>query len=210
MKKIINEKQQQFPKRFYKNVVCLLITIIFMLSSYGCTTEKSVKNSSYNINEKVSFYYEDNDIPVKSDIEDARSFESSMNNGSVMLISTSSSYKLEVYNIQELDKFIECFNNGKGGYVRIIKGKLIDDEFLVNELMELECDDKKVVKLTPYDPYKNKDKFTSGESKYFDQIIKLTVDDGSRYVVVPNKNTDPDMALTLISFDNDCIKNKKK
>ena len=82
-----------------------------MLSSYGCTTEKSVKNSSYNINEKVSFYYEDNDIPVKSDIEDARSFESSMNNGSVMLISTSSSYKLEVYNIQELDKFIECFNN---------------------------------------------------------------------------------------------------
>ena len=73
MKKIINEKQQQFPKRFYKNVVCLLITIIFMLSSYGCTTEKSVKNSSYNINEKVSFYYEDNDIPVKSDIEDATS-----------------------------------------------------------------------------------------------------------------------------------------
>ncbi|SJT58438.1 Uncharacterised protein [Clostridioides difficile] len=183
----------------------LLLIIIILLSIYGCTNNKSIKNNS-STNKKNTIQSIENKIQTKSNIEDARNFENSLSNGSVMMISTNNSPSLEVYNIQVLDKFIDSFNNGTEGYVRIIKGKLIDNKFLVNKLEELECYNHKI-KLTPYDPYSDKDKFIQGKTNYFIKIVKLNIDDGVKYTLLTDENTPNDMGLTLISFDKTNIKN---
>jgi len=151
-------------------------------------------------------YKENNDIK-KNDIEEARNFQTSLKNGSVIMISRGSSKEVEVYNISSLDKFVDSFNNGKEGYVRVIKGAVENDGlFAVNKLEEYETDGK-VIKATPYDTYTDKSKFTLGKPTYLYKIIKSCQGNLVRYSVLQSKDTKEDMGATVISFDKNSIKN---
>lgn len=172
------------------------------------TQEKSdlkKANGDENKNLEASFK-ETNDLK-KPNIEDARNFEASLRNGSVIIISRGSSKELEVYNISMLDKFLDSFNNGKEGYVRVIKGVIEKDgKFSVNKLEEYETDGK-VVKVIGYDTYADKNKFIQGKPTYSPKIVKTCSGNAIRYAILESKDTPDNMGATVISFDKSNIKN---
>lgn len=142
----------------------------------------------------------------KPNIEDARNFETSLKNGSVIMISRDNSEDLEVYNISTLDKFLDSFNKGKEGYVRVIKGTIVSGKLLVNKLEEYETDGK-VIKDTVYSPYADKDKFTAGTPTYSPKMAKTSSGNAIRYAILQSKDTPDNMGATVISFDKSSIKN---
>ena len=143
----------------------------------------------------------------KPDIEEARDFDASLKNGSIIMIGRNSSQEHEVYNIASLDRFIDSFNNGKEDYVRVIKGIIESDgTFLVNKLEEHETDGK-VIKSLVYDTYADKNKFILGRPSYSYKMIKSCSDNGIRYSVLLSKDTPEEMGATVISLDKSSIKN---
>jgi hypothetical protein len=157
-------------------------------------------------NELESSFQELSDLK-KPDIEEARDFEASLRNGSVIMFERDNSNELEVYNISMLDKFVDSFNNGKEGYVRIIKGTMDDNGKLwVNKLDEYETDGK-VVKHLGYDSYADKNKFIPGRPTYYPKIAKTYSDNAIRYAILESKDTPDNMGATVISFDKSSIKN---
>jgi hypothetical protein len=201
-----------------------VVTIVLVIS--GCTNNK-YNNETMNNNSKISTetttahyksdlkieegraleasFQEKSDLK-KHNIEESRDFEASLKNGSVIMVSRDNSNELEVYNIATLDKFIESFINGKEGYVRIIKGTIVNGKLFVNKLDEYETDGK-IIKSTPYDPYYNKDKFTEGRPNYCPKIVKTYSDNGIRYALLESKDTPDNMGATVISFDKSSLKN---
>ncbi len=167
--------------------------------------ENSDLNEEENKELEESFQ-EKNDLK-KPDIEEARNFKASLENGSVIMISRENSKEQEVYNIASLDKFIESVNNGEEDYVRVIKGTIKDDgRFLVNKLEEYETDGK-VIKDLVYDTYADKSKFVQGNPSYYSKIVKTCSDDAIRYVILESKDTSDNMGSPVISFYKSNIKN---
>lgn len=143
----------------------------------------------------------------KPDIEVARDFKASLGNGSVIMISRDNSSPQEVYNISMLDKFLDSFNSGKEGYVRVVKGTLKSDgKILVNKLTEYETDGK-VIKEMVYDTYADKNKFIPGKPTYSPKMAKTYSGNGIRYAILESKDTPDNMGATVISFDKSSIKN---
>jgi len=157
------------------------------------------------VKELKAAFQENNDLK-KPDIEEARDFEASLRNGSVMMVERDHSKEREVYNIGNLDKFLESSNNGKEGYVRIIKGMIEHDKFLVNKLDEYETDGK-VIKQLVYDSYADKNKFIHGRPSYSPRMAKSSPDNSIRYSILQSKDTPDNMGATVISFDKSWIKN---
>jgi hypothetical protein len=156
--------------------------------------------------EELESAFQENNNLKKPDIEEARDFETSLRNGSVIMIERDYSKEREVYNIGNLDKFLESFNNNKEGYVRIIKGMIEHDKFLVNKLDEYETDGK-VIKHLVYDSYADKNKFIPGRSSYSPRMAKSSPDNSIRYSILQSKDTPDNMGATVISFDKSWIKN---
>ncbi|QAA32924.1 DUF4362 domain-containing protein [Clostridium manihotivorum] len=200
--------------------------ILVALITTGCTSSKSVSKtvstvSTTNANvknvdsqknaeeesENLGKLFKENNALKKPNIDEARDFKLSLSNGSVIMLSKESSSELEVYNISSLDKFIDSFNNGKAGYVRVIKGTLKNDgPLLVNKLEEYESDGK-IIKDLAYDTYSNKDKFLPGTPTYCAKMVKEASGDGIRYSILLSKDTPDNMGATVISFDKSSIKN---
>ena len=187
-------------------LVISIVTVGLVFS--GCTNIKSSRDGTDNkstVSTKTLTTQGKSDLN-KANIEEARDFKSSLNNGSVIMVSRDNSNKLEVYNISMLDKFIESFNNHKEGYVRIIKGTLVDGKILVNSLQELESDGK-IVKNVGYDCYSNKDTFTPVNPNYFPKIGKSDTKNTLRYTLCPTTQTPDSEGALLISFEKNSIKN---
>lgn len=183
-----------------------IVTVVLVIS--GCT---NIKYSNKTMNNKSKISTETTTTQYKSDLnkpnlEESRDFEASLKNGSVIMVSRDNSNELELYNIATLDKFIESFSSGKEGYVRIIKGTIVNGKLFVNKLNKYETDGK-IVKITPYDPYFNKEKFTAGSPNYCPKIVKTYSDNGIRYALLESKDTPDNMGETVISFDKNSIKN---
>lgn len=205
-----------------------IVTVVLIIS--GCTNNKNTNETMNNesavsgettktkeesdleeakkeeVKELETSFQEISDLK-KPDIEEARDFEASLKNGSVIMIDRDNSKKQEVYNIESLDKFIDSFNNGKEGYVRVIKGIIEKDgTFLVNKLEEYETDGK-VIKDLVYDTYADKNKFVPGRPTYSPKMAKTYTDNGIRYAILESKDTPDNMGATVISFDKSSIKN---
>jgi len=204
----------------------IIVTIFVLLANtlmIGCTSQKSLqeppnvkakeksdlkKTNKEDAKDLGGSFKEIIDLK-KPNIEDARDFEASLRNGSVIMISRENSEELEVYNISMLDKFLDSFNNGKQGYVCVIKGTLkTDGKILVNKLEEFETDGK-VIKDTAYDTYSDKNKFIQGKPTYPAKMVKTYPGDGIRYAILESKDTPDNMGGTVISFNKNSIKNKK-
>lgn len=210
-----------------KKYILLASIVSVVLIINGCTNKNINANSSSNVSNKTNTtqensdsknaimkeekvlqasYKKNNDLK-KPDIEEARNFQTSLKNGSVIMISKGNDEELEVYNISSLDKFLDSFNNGKEGYVRVIKGTLKDGgKFFANKLDEYDTDGK-VIKQTVYDTYANKNKFTQGKSSYSPKIVKTSSGNVIRYAILESKDTPDNMGATVISFDKSSIKN---
>ena len=206
-----------------------IVTAVLVIS--GCTNNKNsieTINNKSTVSAETTSTQEKNDLEKakieeeakkleasfqeiidlkKPDIEEARDFEISLKNGSVIMINRDNSKELEVYNIASLDKFIDSFNNGKEGYVRVIKGGIKKDgTLLVNKLEEYETDGK-VIKDLVYDAYADKNKFVQGKPSYSPKMAKVSTDDAIRYAILESKDTPDNMGATVISFDKSSIKN---
>lgn len=168
--------------------------------------KNSIKNAVIEETEKLKASYQDKNNIKKPDIEETRDFNASLKNGSVIMISRDNSNELEVYNIASLDRFVEAFNNGKEDYVRVIKGIILNGKLLVNKLDEYETDGK-IVKITTYDTYTDKNKFIPGTPSYAPKIVKTSTNNGIRYAILESKDTPDNMGATVISFDKSSIKN---
>ncbi|MDT8715360.1 DUF4362 domain-containing protein [Clostridium sp. 19966] len=206
----------------YKTLPLLVMVTLFIAGcTSGKTGDKNVSNKTTTYAEGTGYFNKNNEDVTKTlqlsfkevtdlkktDIEEARDFQTSLKNGSVIMFSKKDGKELEVYNISMMDKFIDSFNSGKEGYVRIIKGSLQDDgKFLVNKLEEYETDGK-IIKDTGYDTYSDKNKFIPGQSMYFPKIAKTSSDNGVRYAILESKDTPVDMGTTVISFDKSSVKN---
>jgi hypothetical protein len=212
----------------YKLLVSIL-SVVLIIS--GCTNSKNSNetiNNKSTVSTETTSSQENNDLEKakieeeakkleasfkeisdlkKPDIEEARNFEKSLKNGSVIMISRDNSKEHEVYNIGSLDKFIDSFNNGKEGYVRVIKGGIEKDgTFLANKLEEYETDGK-VIKDLVYDTYADKNKFVPGRPRYSPKMTKVSTDDAIRYAILQSKDTPDNMGATVISFHKSSIKN---
>lgn len=175
------------------------------------SSENTIAKENSDLNkeetkELESSFQEKNDLK-KPDIEEARDFDASLKNGSVITVKRSNSNELEVYNVSTLDEFIESFNDGKEGYVRVIKGTFKDDgTFLVNKLEEYQSDGK-VIKDLVYDTYADKNKFIPGNPIYWSKIVKLCSDNAIRYSILQSKDTPENMGTNVISFYKSNMKN---
>ncbi|SFC38235.1 DUF4362 domain-containing protein [Clostridium uliginosum] len=172
------------------------------------TQENSdLKNANIEEAKELEASFQENSDLKKPNIEEARDFEVSLRNGSVIMVSRPNSKELEVYNIAKLDEFIDSFNNGKEGYVRVIKGTIENDgKLLVNKLEEYESDGK-VIKDLVYDSYSDKNKFIPGRPRYLPKMVKTCSDNAIRYAILESKDTPDNMGATVISFDKSSIKN---
>ena len=210
-----------------KKYILSLLIITLTLSINGCTknesTSKDINNNFETLVGTIStdedndldnnYFYKNQDLESsfqeitnldKPSIYDAKDFDSSLRNGSVIMISKDNSKEQEVYNISMLDKFIDSFNSGKEGYVRVIKGTLkADNTFLVNKLDEYETGGK-IIKSLTYDAY---NELTPGNPIYAAKIVKTYSDSGVRYVMFESNDTQDNMGTTIISFDNCDVKN---
>ncbi len=199
----------------------MLLPIIFtiILTASGCSNNNSRNNisSSNNKNNYVTTKNVTNEEKAletsyrkpanleEPSTEDAKNFNASIKNGSVIMVSRNNSN--EVYNIYMLDKFIDAFSSGKPSYVRVIK-VMIDNNgaYLVNKLDDYETDGK-IIKDTSYDTYSNKNKFIPATPIYLPQIVKTGNGNLIRYAALESKDTPDYMGATIISFDKNCIKN---
>lgn len=210
-----------------KRYILLASIISVVLIINGCTNKNINTNNSSNVSNKTNTTQKnsdsknviikeekvleasnkkDNDLK-KLDIEESRNFQTSLKNGSVIMISKGNNKELEVYNISSLDKFLHSFNNGKEGYVRVIKGIIENDgSFIVNKLEEYETDGK-LIKDTAYDTYTDKNKFTPGKPIYLPKMVKICSGNSIRYAILQSKDTPEDMGTLVISFDKSSIKN---
>lgn len=188
--------------RKYKLLVGIItVSLVFG----GCrNVNSSVKVTKSIDPTKVVKAGEKNNLK-KPNIEEARDFKASLENGSVIMVSRDNSKELEVYNIDKLDKFIDAFNNKQEGYVRIIKGTLVDGKILVNKLEELESDSKSVKEIG-YDCYSNKDAFTAVKPSYFPKVGRHETKDSLRYTLCPTVDTADGEGALLISFGKSSIK----
>lgn len=214
-----------------KKHILLVSSIVAVLIISGCTNNKNsseTMNNKSTVSTEITTTQEDDDLEKakikeeekeleasfqelrdlkKPDIEEARDFEKSLKNGSVIMIDRDNSKDQEVYNIASLDKFIDSFNNGKEGYVRVIKGTIKkDDTFLVNKLEEYETDGKAIKDLV-YDTYADKNKFVPGRPDYSPKMAKRDSGNAIRYEILQSKDTPENMGATVISFDKSSIKN---
>jgi hypothetical protein len=214
-----------------KKYILLVIIVTVFLNISGCANNKNTnetKNNEAAVSDETIKAQENNDLEKakiqeeakelealykeisdikKPDIEEARDFEKSLKNGSVIMISRDNSTEHEVYNIASLDKFIDSFNNGKEGYVRVIKGGIKKDgTLLANKLDEYETDGK-VIKHLVYDTYADKNKFVPGRPSYSPKMTKVSTDDAIRYAILQSKDTPDNMGATVISFYKSSIKN---
>jgi len=176
-------------------------------SEIASTQQKSnVAKSNAEIAKELEASFKEIKDFKKPNIEDARDFQASLRNGSVIMVSRENSSELEVYNISMLDKFLDSFNNGKEGYVRVIKGTLKSDgKIMVNKLEEYETDGK-AIKSIGYDTYADKNKFIPGKPTYSQKIVKTCPGDGIRYAILESKDTPDNMGATVISFNKSSIK----
>lgn len=203
-----------------------IVTVTLVISGYTSNknSNETINNKSIVSNETISTE-EKNDLEKadedkklelsfqqitdlkKPNIEEARDFQTSIKNGSVIMISRENKKEAEVYNISSLDKFLDSFNNGKKDYACIIKGIINDDgKFLVNKLAEYETDGK-VIKCTGYDTYADKNKFIPGKPSYSPKMAKTCPDDAIRYAILERKDTPDNMGATVISFKKSSIRN---
>lgn len=208
-----------------KEYILLVSIVTAVLIISGCTNNKNTNETMNNesavsgetiktqeesgleeAKELETSFQEISDLK-KPDIEEARDFEASLKNGSVIMIDRDNSKEQEVYNIASLDKFIDSFNNGKKGYVRVIKGVIEKDgTFLINKLEEYETDGK-VIKDLVYDTYADKNEFVPGSPRYSPKMVKRYSDNAIRYAILESKDTPDNMGATVISFDESSIKN---
>lgn len=213
-----------------KKYILLVSIVTVVLIIIGCTNNKNTNETMNNesavsgettktqeegdleeakkkeVEEVEKSFQEISDLK-KPDIEEARDFEASLKNGSIIMIDRDNSKEQEVYNIASLDIFIDSFNNGKEGYVRVIKGIIKKDgTFLVNKLEEYEADGK-IIKDLVYDTYADKNKFVPGSPRYSPKMVKTYTDNGIRYAILESKDTPDNMGATVISFDKSSIKN---
>lgn len=210
-----------------KRYVLSIIIVALILSINGCTknesTYKDINNKSEILTETTSTEeesdFDKNDEDKNKDLEssfqeimdidkpsinDAKDLDVSLKNGSVIMISKANSVEKEIYNISMLDKFIDSFNSGKEGYVRVIKGTLkADNTFLINKLDEYETDGK-IIKSLTYNAY---NELTPGKPIYAEKIVKTYSDSGVRYAILESNDTQDNMGATVISFDNCEVKN---
>ena len=198
-------------------LLAIIFTLIFTVS--GCSNNKpanSISSSNYKNNYVTTknITYDEKNLETsyrqpmnltEPSTDDAKNFNTSIKNGSVIMVSKNNSN--EVYNISMLDKFIDAFSSGKPSYVRVIKVMIdINGTYLVNKLDAYETDGK-IIKDTSYDTYSNKNKFVPASPIYFSQIVKTGNGNLIRYAALESKNTPDYMGATIISFDKSCIKN---
>ena len=157
MTNLLEKKKVMRGVNLVKKYILLASIVAVVLIINGCTNKNITTNSNSNVSNKTNTtqensdtktdiikeqkaleasYKENNDLN-KPDLEEARDFQKSLKNGSVIMISRGNSEELEVYNISSLDKFLNSFNNGEKGYVRVIKGIIKNDgPFLVRHIQK--------------------------------------------------------------------------
>lgn len=186
--KFVNESQENNKEDISKNI-----------------ENVNEENSNLEKQEELAKSYKESENLNKPDINEAKDFDLSLKNGSVIMLYNNNEH--EVYNISTLDRFLESFNNGRRDYVRIIKGMRKEDgTLLVNKLEEYETDGN-IIKSTPYDTYSNKGEYTKGSSSYDFKMVKSESDKDIRYSVLLNNETPENMGGTVISFSKSSIKN---
>lgn len=186
-----------------KKYILLALVFTMLLAFSGCSNNVSKENLSgnetYYSNLNVSreektlkeSYKENSNLVIPS-IEDAKNFNSSLKDGSVVLISKNNTD--EIYNVKMLDKFIDSFNNGKAAYVRVIKATVgRNGSYLVNKLNDYETDGK-IIKYTSYN------KFIANSPIYFSLIIKTSNGSTTRYAVLESKDTPNYMGNTIVTL----------
>lgn len=163
------------------------------------------ENSDLEKEEELAKSYKESENLNKPDINEAKDFDLSLKNGSVIMLSNNNEH--EVYNISSLDRFFESSNNGRHDYVRIIKGMRKEDgTLLVNKLDEYETDGN-IIKSTPYNTYSDNGEYTKGNSSYDFKMVKSESDNDIRYSLLMNNETPENMGATVISFSKSSIKN---
>lgn len=113
-------------------------------------------------------------------------------------VSNKTHNNMEIYNINELDDFMENMKKGKRDKVRIVKYANSKNGIWVNKLYDLEYDGKKILDIE-YDVYSNPNAFIPSQSLVFHKIVKRDYIDGTWYGICL-KEINNSQGASLISF----------
>ncbi|MCE5221777.1 MAG: DUF4362 domain-containing protein [Clostridium sp.] len=118
---------------------------------------------------------------------------------SLDLVSSKTHNDTKIYNINNLDDFMENIRNGKKDAIRIVKYAYEGGSTWVNKLYDLEYNGKKI-KYIVYDTYLNPNEFIPSEPSYYDKIIRRDYPNDLWYGICSVSNKGDDCA-TLISLN---------
>ncbi|MCE5220613.1 MAG: DUF4362 domain-containing protein [Clostridium sp.] len=108
-----------------------------------------------------------------------------------------------MYNINNLDDFMENIKNGKKDELRIVKYAYEGGRTWINKLYDLEYNGKKI-KYIVYDTYSNPNIFIPSEPSYYDKIIRRDYPNDLWYGICSVSDKEDDCA-TLISLNKSSI-----
>lgn len=140
-------------------------------------------------------------------------FEKAIENGYIVEIGSSKpssdelhfEIKQEIYNIKNLDSFMENTKNKNIDKIRVVKYAREEGNTWVNKLYDLEYDGKKI-KETVYDVYSNPNVFIASTPIYFDKIIKRNYPNDLWYGMCKSDDKEEN-CFTLISLKKSSIVN---
>jgi len=122
-------------------------------------------------------------------------------------VSSKTHNRMEIYNINRLDDFMENIDKGKKDKILIAEyGKNATGTW-VNKLFDLTYDGKKIIDIE-YDSYSNPNEFIPSQPEIFNKIIKRSYPDAIAYRICYSENDDNDCGK-LISFSKSSIIDKK-
>lgn len=203
----------KLKKRLIILLIIVTVGIAVVTKENKFNHKQSVNTTKILVTKPSKFINED----IKTDEafnNKAYNLQKSIDNGDIARISYSDSKGNEIsqkiYNVNNLDSFIENYKNEKKGKVRIVDFASNETGTWINKLCDLEYDGKQII-FTGYDTYLNPDKFIPWGPQYYAKVGKTEYKDTVRYSLVLRTEDSDANGAGLMSFrSSDIINNKEK
>ncbi|GAA0177126.1 hypothetical protein SH2C18_04090 [Clostridium sediminicola] len=184
-----------------------LSLIVFASISATVLSNQELSESNLLVKEVLSSNY-DNEILNNETLN----YKKAIKNGNIVMISFLDKPSIktnndhEIYNIKNLDRFMENVNQGKKDKIRIVKYVRKDEKTWVNKLYDLEYDGHKIFN-TAYDTYSDPNAFIPSSDPYGSDYIEKRDYPNDLWYGGITENKEGKKGYSIISFKKSSIIN---
>lgn len=196
-------------------LTALFLIVFASISASVLSNQELIKSNllvkevlSSNYYNKIKNYDNDNEILNNETLN----YKKAIKNGNIVMISFLDKPSIktnndhEIYNIKNLDRFMENVNQGKKDKIRIVKYVRKDEKTWVNKLYDLEYDGHKIFN-TAYDTYSNPNAFIPSSDPYGSDYIEKRDYPNDLWYGGITENKEGKKGYSIISFKKSSIIN---